>query len=154
MNCRPSFFALFLLGTFFCFSCEARPPAGPQAGLEERTLTIEKRGGGSVSLKAEIARTGEQRSRGLMFRASLEDGRGMLFIFDQDEVLSFWMKDTLIPLSIAFITYEGKILDIRDMRPGDLRSITSSRSVRYALEVPRGWFGRAGIETGDRVGGF
>jgi uncharacterized membrane protein (UPF0127 family) len=64
------------------------------------------------------------------------------------------MKDTLIPLSIAFITHDGRILEIRDMRPGDLTPIRSSRSVRYALEVPQGWFGRMGIKPGDRVKGL
>jgi uncharacterized membrane protein (UPF0127 family) len=112
---------------------------------------IEKAAGGAVQVEAEVARTEEQRSTGLMFRKELEDGRGMLFVFDRDEVLSFWMKNTLIPLSIAFIAYDGVIIDLRDMRPGDLRSISSSRSVRYALEVPQGWFHRAGIKTGDRV---
>jgi uncharacterized membrane protein (UPF0127 family) len=89
-----------------------------------------------------------------MFRTVLEDGKGMLFIFDHDEVLSFWMKNTLIPLSIAFITSDGKILEIRDMQPEELRSVASSRMVRYALEVPQGWFDRVGIEAGDDVSGL
>jgi uncharacterized membrane protein (UPF0127 family) len=121
----------------------------PQTGLETTVLRI-----AGVSVEAELARTEEQRTAGLMFRTALEDGKGMLFIFDHDEVLSFWMKNTLIPLSVAYITYDGKILEIRDMYPQDLRSIQSSRSVRYALEVPQGWFGRAGIQAGDVVSGL
>jgi uncharacterized membrane protein (UPF0127 family) len=104
-----------------------------------------------VRLRAELARTEAERSRGLMYRESLPDGEGMLFIFDRDQILSFWMKNTLIPLSIAFISYNGEILEIRDMRPGDLNTVRSSRSVRYALEVPQGWFSRAGIGAGDSL---
>jgi uncharacterized membrane protein (UPF0127 family) len=75
----------------------------------------------------------------------------MLFIFDRDQVLSFWMKNTLIPLSIAFIASDGRILQIKDMEPLSLSTVNSDRSVRYALEVPRGWFSRAGIAIGDIV---
>jgi uncharacterized membrane protein (UPF0127 family) len=86
-----------------------------------------------------------------MYRKNLSDGEGMLFIFERDDVLSFWMKNTLIPLSIAFIASDGRILEIRNMQPHDLNSIKSSRSVRYALEVPQGWFSRAGVRVGDRL---
>ncbi|MDR2404300.1 MAG: DUF192 domain-containing protein [Spirochaetaceae bacterium] len=122
-----------------------------QSPLETRELVLETAGGAPVRLQAEIARTGEERTRGLMHRKSLPDGEGMLFLFDRDQILSFWMKDTLIPLSIAFIGYDGRILEIRDMQPGDLRPVNSSRSARYALEVPQGWFGRVGIAPGDRL---
>ena len=86
-----------------------------------------------------------------MYREKLADGEGMLFVFDRDEILSFWMKNTLIPLSIAFISYDGKIIDIKDMEPQSLEPVRSSRSVRYALEVPQGWFSRAGFGAGDMV---
>jgi uncharacterized membrane protein (UPF0127 family) len=102
-------------------------------------------------MTVELARTGAERGRGLMGRKSLKDGRGMLFIFDRDQILSFWMKNTLIPLSIAFITRDGRILEIRDMNPLDETAVRSVRSGRYALEVPQGWFGRAGIKAGDTV---
>ena len=72
-------------------------------------------------------------------------------IYERDEVLSFWMKNTYIPLSIAFITYEGRIIEIKDMYPHIEISVTSSRSVRYALEVPQGWFSKTGIREGDIV---
>jgi uncharacterized membrane protein (UPF0127 family) len=86
-----------------------------------------------------------------MFRKRLADGEGMLFIFERDEALSFWMKNTLIPLSIAFIASDGRIIDIKDMRPLDLSSVKSSRSVRYALEVPQGWFNRVNVRPGDKI---
>ncbi|MDR3145262.1 MAG: DUF192 domain-containing protein, partial [Treponema sp.] len=86
--------------------------------LETRELILETAAGAPVRLQAELARTGEERARGLMHRKSLPDGEGMLFLFDRDQILSFWMKDTLIPLSIAFIGYDGRILEIRHMQPG------------------------------------
>ncbi|MDR1947887.1 MAG: DUF192 domain-containing protein, partial [Spirochaetaceae bacterium] len=111
---------------------------------ETRELILETARGGTVRLKAELARTEDERARGLMYRKSLPDGEGMLFLFEQDQILSFWMKNTLIPLSIAFIGGNGRILEIRDMQPGNLTAVYSSRAARYALEVPRGWFDRAG----------
>jgi uncharacterized membrane protein (UPF0127 family) len=75
----------------------------------------------------------------------------MLFVFERDQMLSFWMKDTLIPLSIAYIAYNGRVLEIHDMKPRDLTSVRSGRSARYALEAPQGWFERAGIRPGDTL---
>ena len=118
--------------------------------FEKRDLVIEGQGG-RIPLRAEIARTDAQRQQGLMHRKELKDGDGMLFIFERDQILSFWMKNTLIPLSIAYISYDGIIIDIRDMYPNNTSPVHSSRSVRYALEVPQGWFGRAGIKVGDKV---
>ena len=104
-----------------------------------------------MNIKAEIARTDEELARGLMYRTKLPDGEGMLFIFDRDQVLSFWMKNTLIPLSIAYISSDGTIIEIRDMEPGNLDPVRSGRSVRYALEVPQGWFSRVNLGIGDRL---
>jgi uncharacterized membrane protein (UPF0127 family) len=134
--------ALFLLCGLSC---------GGAGSLEQRELTIEQAGGGSVTVRAEIARSAEEKRRGLMYRKGLADGRGMLFVFDRDQIMSFWMKNTLIPLSIAYIKSDGTILEIWDMRPLDENPVSSSRGVRYALEAPQGWFGRAGIKPGDRL---
>jgi len=123
-----------------------------QTGLETAVITINSTNG-PVSLEVELARTETERNTGLMYRKELEDGKGMLFIFENDRVLSFWMKNTLIPLSIAYISYDGTIIDIRNMYPQDISPVHSSRLVRYALEVPQGWFARAGIKTGDKVSG-
>ena len=122
----------------------------PQTGLAVKTITIAAESG-PVTVEVEVARTDAERNTGLMYRTELEDGKGMLFVFETDQVLSFWMKNTFIPLSIAFIAYDGKIIDIRDMHPRNTNTVSSSRSVRYALEVPQGWFDRAGIRTGDVV---
>ena len=142
---------------FLCIACKANPnDTGTdsndrtQTTLETSTITIAS-ANGPVSVEVELARTDEERSTGLMFRTELEDGKGMLFMFESDQILSFWMKNTLIPLSIAYIAYDGKIIDIRNMQPQDLTPVNSSRSVRYALEVPQNWFSRAGIQEGDIV---
>ena len=137
-------FSLFLLFAGALSSC---------SGLEkfEKTGLAIESVAGRITLKAELARSTAQRNQGLMYRKSLPDGEGMLFIFERDEILSFWMKNTLVPLSIAFISSEGRILEIYDMEPGNLAPVSSGRSARYALEVPQGWFGRAGIRIGDRL---
>ena len=106
---------------------------------------------GEHTFYVEIAETPEDRARGLMHRDSLPDDHGMLFVFDRDQQLSFWMKDTSIPLSIAYIARDGTIREIHDMEPFSLEPVRSTRSVRYALEVNRGAFEAAGIHVGDRV---
>ncbi|MDR3131248.1 MAG: DUF192 domain-containing protein [Treponema sp.] len=124
--------------------------------FEKREFALEKTGGELIPIVAELARTDTERARGLMNRPSLAGGEGMLFVFEREQILSFWMKDTLIPLSIAFIRTDGRITEIRDMKALDITPIVSARSARYALEVPQGWFTRAGIMPGDylRLDGF
>jgi len=119
--------------------------------LPVRKIPIERGGTVLAVVKAEVAEKQEDRSKGLMYRKSLPDGEGMLFVFESDQILSFWMKNTYIPLSIAYIAWDGRIIDIKDMHPHDESSVSSSRSVRYALEVPQGWFSRVGIKAGDTV---
>ena len=106
---------------------------------------------GGAQVLAELARNETERERGLMYRKSLEDGQGMLFVFDSDQQLSFWMKNTIIPLSLAYISSDGTIRQIVDLVPQSLASVQADRSVRYALEVPQGWFDRAGVRVGDMV---
>ena len=106
---------------------------------------------GGAQVLAEIARTETERERGLMYRTVLADGKGMLFVFDKDDKLAFWMKNTKLPLSLAYISSDGTIRQIVDLEPFSLASVEAERSVRYALEVPRGWFERAGVKVGDKV---
>lgn len=101
--------------------------------------------------EVELAVTPAERARGLMFRESLPAGRGMLFVFESEQPLSFWMRNTSVPLSIAYIDSNGVITDILDMEPFDLTSVPSSRPARYALEVNRGEFRKKGIRPGNRV---
>jgi uncharacterized membrane protein (UPF0127 family) len=142
-----------VLAAVFFLAAFSGCAAGGNIKFEKQDLVLEG-AGGPVTLKAELARTDGERERGLMFRKELKDGEGMLFIFAQDQVLAFWMKNTLLPLSIAYIASDGRILEIRDMEPGNLQTVKSGRSCRYALEVPRGWFDRAGLGPGDRLVSF
>lgn len=104
-----------------------------------------------AKLKVEIAQTPEQRQKGLMFRQNLTDGEGMYFLFEKEEYLSFYMKDTRIPLSIAYITKEGVIESIKDLTPLDEQPVYSSSPAQFALEVKRGWFEENNVRVGDRV---
>jgi len=106
---------------------------------------------GGAAAAVEVAADPETRTRGLSGRTSLPDGQGMLFFFPKAAVVSFWMKDTHVPLSIAFITPDGKIAEIKDMRPESLETHSSSAPVAMALEMPGGWFGRNGVRPGDAV---
>ncbi|AEE16882.1 DUF192 domain-containing protein [Treponema brennaborense] len=135
-----------------CFCCLVFTAACSQVSrLEKKNLTLIRADGSEVPVRAELARTEQERSFGFMERTVIPDGTGMLFIFERDQILSFWMKNTPHPLSIAFIDSNGVICDIFDMTPYSLASRSSSVSVRYALEVPQGWFERVHIGVGDRV---
>jgi hypothetical protein len=107
--------------------------------------------GEMVPVQVEIADTAAEWQMGLMGRTALAQDAGMLFVFDQEQLLSFWMKDTLIPLSIAFIDSQGRIVDIQDMQPLDETSHQSAVPAQYALEVNQGFFGERGIMIGDTV---
>lgn len=106
---------------------------------------------GQHQLQVEYAQNWQQRQRGLMYRTSLCDDCGMLFHFDQPQIASMWMKDTLLPLDVAFIDDKGHISDILAMQPRDLTPVKSSRAVRYALEMNQGWFAKHGIQVGDKI---
>ncbi len=103
------------------------------------------------TLYVEVADDPWEHQRGLMFREYLPDNRGMLFIFPYPQRLHFWMKNTYIPLSIAYISSDWKIVEIYDMELLSERLVSSKNKVQYALEVNRGYFQRKGIKVGDRV---
>lgn len=117
--------------------------------LPATTLAI-----GKQKLVAEIAATPEQRMTGLMNRFSLKPDHGMIFVFERAEPQAFWMKNTFIPLSIAFIGSDGRIVNIEDMAPQDERQHWSAGPAQYALEMRKGWFAEHGIGPGDRVDGL
>lgn len=106
---------------------------------------------GDKTITVEIADNDATREKGLMNRRSMEPDHGMLFVFQEEKKLSFWMKNTLIPLSIAYISKSGEIKEIYDMYPLDETPIRSSRYVLYALEMNQGWFKANGIKPGDRI---
>jgi uncharacterized protein len=124
----------------------SRPP-----GL--RTVVIDASGGKRVEVLVEIADGPFERMRGLMYRTALGRDRGMLFVYEEEQELSFWMRNTFIPLSIAFIDSERRIVDIQNMRPLDDRPphYVSSEPAQYALEVNRGFFEQRDVIVGDRV---
>jgi uncharacterized membrane protein (UPF0127 family) len=127
---------------------EARAPA--QEILPTITLRI-----GAVAVEAEVADETDERTIGLMGRKELAEGKGMLFVFREPQPLGFWMRDTLVPLSIAYINAAGVIREIHDLQPLDETPARSAfRDLLYALEVPQGWFHKNKILPGDRVLGL
>ena len=105
-------------------------------------------------LTAEVATTDASRSTGLMYRRMMPDNRGMLFVFAQAEPLRFWMKNTYIPLSIAYIDEAGAIINIADMKPQTTDPHPSAKPAKYALEMNQGWFAKRGIKAGARIDGL
>ena len=120
---------------------------------ESNTITIigtnEERS--EVEVEVEIADDKAEQRRGLMERTELAENAGMLFVFDREEPRSSWMRNTLIPLSIAYIASDGRIVDIQDMQPLDETSHPSAEPAQYALEVNQGFFAERGIEVGNVV---
>ena len=120
--------------------------AGCQSPVEKVAIQA-----GGQDLLVEVARTEAQREHGLMGRKNLGPRDGMIFVFDRDQRLSFWMKNTPTPLSIAFLSAEGKVLQIEDMEPFSEKVTLSRLSARYALEMRQGAFAALGIKEGDTV---
>ncbi|HNW30052.1 MAG TPA: DUF192 domain-containing protein [Spirochaetota bacterium] len=124
----------------------------PVAGIETYKIIIVNTKGVPVPLQVELADTEPLRMKGLMGRKTMREDRGMLFVFDREQKMNFWMKNTYIPLSIAYINKIGVINEIRDMKPLDT-SVTypSAMPALYALEVNQGWFARNNITKGCRI---
>lgn len=108
---------------------------------------------GIHNINAEVAMTPDQRGIGLMFRQAMPPNDGMLFVFDEPGTQCFWMKNTFIPLSIAFVGDDGRIVNIADMQPKSLDSHCSDKPVRYVLEMNQGWFAKRGIRAGAQLKG-
>lgn len=105
----------------------------------------------STPLRVELASTEMQRAQGLMFRQELCENCGMLFDFGETRYVGMWMKNTFVPLSVAYFTEDGTIVNIRQMQPQTLQSHPSSAPVRFALEMPQGWFKNNNIKAGDTI---
>ena len=133
----------------FSFSCTAEKG---KYRLPVENIQIVKNDSSRLTVRSEIAAKQEERNYGFMNRKHIPAGTGMLFVFEEEQQLSFWMKNTPHPLSIAYIDKNGKIRDIFDMEPYSLSPILSTRSVMYALEVPKGWYDANGIKVGDHMG--
>jgi uncharacterized membrane protein (UPF0127 family) len=144
--------ALFFLPIIILVSCEeeATPPGKkgprPNSGLREITISI-----GEVGITAEVADTPEIRRVGLMHRDEMPRDHGMLFIFEKTDFQRFYMKNTRIPLDIAFIREDGTVDQVKQMKPYSLERTYSQHKVKYALEMNEGWFEAHGLGPGDRV---
>jgi uncharacterized membrane protein (UPF0127 family) len=125
--------------------------ASAQKPFAYKTATLKI---GGHPLKVEVAATDEQRMQGLMFREKLGRDDGMLFIFDEPAYQAMWMKNTLIPLSVAYLDAQGTILNILDMEPQTLDSHMSAGPSTYAIETNKGWFAAKKLKAGDKVTGL
>jgi hypothetical protein len=123
------------------------------AGAQEKFQTTQIKVG-PHPLKVELAVSDPQRMQGLMFREKLGKNDGMLFVFDESAYQSMWMKNTLIPLSVAFLDSDGVILNILDMEPHTLTPNMSAGPARYAVETNKGWFAEKQLKAGDRATGL
>jgi uncharacterized membrane protein (UPF0127 family) len=120
----------------------------PQQDLPRATLKA-----GMHLIQAQVASTPQQRAVGLMHRADMPANEGMLFVFEQPAVQCFWMKNTLLPLTAAFVQDDGTVVNLADMQPQSLDSHCSTKPVRYVLEMHQGWFAKRGIQSGFRLSG-
>lgn len=118
----------------------------------QRLPTVPLRAG-MFQIQAQVAQSPEQRAIGLMHRKSMPAHEGMLFVFESRETQCFWMKNTHLPLSIAFVADDGRIVSLADMQPMDETSHCSKEPVRYALEMNQGWFAQKGLKAGSKLGG-
>jgi uncharacterized protein len=120
----------------------------PQTNLPRARLQA-----GMYQIDVQLALTSEQRQVGLMFRAEMPQHEGMLFVFEQPAQQCFWMKNTLLPLTAAFVADDGTIVNLVDMKPGSTESHCSAKPVRFVLEMNQGWFARKSIKAGFKLTG-
>jgi hypothetical protein len=145
---------LVALALFVSLGCDdGSPPPTPQAGGADQpqrlpTATIQV---GAVPLAVEVAREKEQQAKGMMFRRTLGPDEAMLFVFDREANLVFWMKNTFVDLDLAYLRGDGTVLQIERLKAFDPEGVFSREPARFALEVPAGWFAAHGIEVGARV---
>jgi len=133
-----------------CLACAPQGAAATEGPQHLPAITL---GAGMFNIQAEVARTPQQRQIGLMNRNDLSPHQGMLFIFDAPAKQCFWMKNTLLPLSAAFIADDGTIINIEEMKPQTLEPHCSSKPVRFVLEMNRGWFAKRGLKPGSKLTG-
>ena len=147
---RPRGLLALAAAFFLLLICAAPCPAQAPGRIVLEIIPADG-GGGIVRVEAEVAANVDERAEGLMWRKSVPEGSGMVFVYPRDERMSFWMKNTLVPLSIAFIDSRGVLREILDMEPHDLTPVRSGGYRRFALEVPQGWFAKNGIGAGSAL---
>ena len=152
---RSRAFALALalaIGAISAVWAVASPSAQAQQGPQPRLETVELTAGMHV-IKAELAITPTQQAVGMMMRTAMGTNEGMLFVNSESTPRCFWMRNTLLPLSIAFISDDGTIVNIAEMQPRSDQSHCSTQPVRYALEMNKGWFAKRGLQAGAKLRG-
>ncbi|MFN3438669.1 MAG: DUF192 domain-containing protein [Acidovorax sp.] len=132
----------------FLSAGSAAAQEGPQLNLQRVELTA-----GMHRIDAQVAQAPQERQTGLMHRKEMPQHEGMLFVFEQPAQQCFWMKNTLLPLTAAFVDDDGTIVNLADMKPQTLDSHCSTKPVRYVLEMNQGWFAKKGIKAGAKLGG-
>lgn len=142
-----AFFAL-LVGLLAALSFCAHAFEGPQLKLQRVKISA-----GMHQIDTQLALTPIERQIGLMNRPSMPTHEGMLFVFEEPSKQCFWMKNTLLPLTAAFIADDGTIVNLVDMKPQVLDSHCSTKEVRYVLEMNQGWFAKRGIKVGSKLSG-
>ena len=126
---------------------------GHAQGKPQLDLPKIKLSAGMHLIDTQVASTSDQRATGLMFRQEMPQGEGMLFVFEEATPQCFWMKNTLLPLTAAFITDDGTIVNLANMKPQTTDSHCSAKPVRYVLEMNLGWFEKKGLKAGSKLGG-
>ncbi len=142
------FFKSFIFSAVVASTSAAIAQDAPQTNLDRVQLAA-----GMHRLDVQVAATPDQRQTGLMFRKEMPQHEGMIFVFEQPAQQCFWMKNTLLPLSAAFVADDGTIVNIEDMAPQTLDSHCSAKPVRYVLEMNKGWFVKKGIKPGSKLQG-
>ena len=140
--------AAALLGIGCAAPAMARDPGQPQMDLRRIDLTA-----GMYRIDTQLATTERQREIGLMFRKEMPQQEGMLFVFEIPGVQCFWMRNTILPLTAAFVADDGTIVNLADMKPMTEDSHCSAKPVRYVLEMNQGWFAKRGIKAGAKLNG-
>jgi uncharacterized membrane protein (UPF0127 family) len=135
---------LAFIVTCFCGNASAQ-------GAPQMNLPIVQIQAGMHNIRAQVAVAPDERATGLMFRREMPQQEGMLFVFEAPSVQCFWMRNTLLPLSVAFIADDGAVVNLDDMQPQTLDSHCSTRPVRFVLEMNQGWFAKRGIKPGFKL---
>jgi uncharacterized membrane protein (UPF0127 family) len=155
MNALPSSVATLKSWALLFFILISALPADPvHANSAQTDLPRVALGAGIHRIEAQLAATPAQRQIGLMWRKEMPQNEGMLFVFEQAGVQCFWMMNTLLPLTAAFIADDGTIVNLADMKPQTTDSHCSAKPVRYVLEMNQGWFSKKGIAAGARLSGL
>lgn len=133
-------FKILLLGAYLSIVC------GVSTAAPKEMLWINEQ-----SVYVEVVASQAERTKGLMYRKTLPEGEGMLFVFDPATKPCFWMKNTFIPLSLAYISEAQQIVQLADLEPHSERLVCATQTIRYALEVPKGWYDKHGIHVGNKI---